>query len=176
MSWLRTLATTARWEDFNVNYLGIDPGVSGGIAVLTGGTGAAFVTPMLATVADLWQVLDFLDPARTRALVEKLGGMPRDKNGKAMQSGTTMLVMGRNYGHVEMALVGRHIPFREMLPRQWQSIMGVLGDGKESRTEKKNRHKAMAQELFPGVKVTHAIADALLLAECLRRLELGKAN
>jgi len=32
----------------------------------------------------------------------------------------------------------------------------------------------MAQQLFPAVKVTHAIADALLIAEWLRRSEVRK--
>jgi hypothetical protein len=39
----------------------------------------------------------------------------------------------------------------------------------ETSTEKKNRHKAAAVRLFPGVKVTHKVADAILIAEFARR-------
>lgn len=162
-----------------MRYIGVDPGVSGGIAVILGDGQCETVSSMPATPKDLWLLLSTWSSALFRnviakALVEKLGGMPRDKNGKPMQSGTTMQVMGRNRGHVEMALIGHGIPMEELLPRQWQAMMGVLGDGKETRTQKKNRHKAKAQELFPGVKVTLATCDALLLAECLRRMERGR--
>jgi hypothetical protein len=37
----------------------------------------------------------------------------------------------------------------------------------------KNVSKARAQELFPALKITHATADALLIAEYGRRLNLG---
>ena len=41
----------------------------------------------------------------------------------------------------------------------------------ETPAQKKNRHKALAEELFPEVKrVTHANADALLIAEYGRRI------
>jgi hypothetical protein len=54
--------------------------------------------------------------------------------------------------------------------------MGLTPIKGETRTAKKNRHKDLAQRLFPKVKVTHAIADALLLAEWLRRREGHSSN
>jgi len=36
----------------------------------------------------------------------------------------------------------------------------------------KNVSKRRAQELFPEIKITHAIADALLIAEYARRTNL----
>jgi hypothetical protein len=38
----------------------------------------------------------------------------------------------------------------------------------------KNISKRRAQELFPSLKITHAVADALLIAEYGRRLERGE--
>jgi hypothetical protein len=155
-----------------MRYIGIDPGVNGGMVVLEEDGSCWACAKMPATPRDLWDVLArWTSGIAAKALVEKLGRMPRDKNGKPMQSGTTMQVMGRNRGHIEMALIGQGIPMDEILPRQWQAMMGVLGDGKESRTQEKNRHKAKAQELFPPINVTLALSDALLLAECLRRME-----
>jgi hypothetical protein len=40
----------------------------------------------------------------------------------------------------------------------------------------KNVTKSRAQELFPEVKVTHAIADALLIAEYGRRIRVDVSD
>lgn len=42
------------------------------------------------------------------------------------------------------------------------------------RANKKNRHKAKAQQLFPAWHITHATADALLIAEYARRKATGQ--
>jgi hypothetical protein len=66
-----------------------------------------------------------------------------------------------------MALTAADVPFDEVLPVKWQTVMGCRSGGD------KNITKARAQQLFPHVKVTHAIADALLLAEFCRRAQWG---
>lgn len=66
-----------------------------------------------------------------------------------------------------MVLVGIGIPFEERVPRVWQKIMGCLTGGD------KNVSKARAQQLFPQIKVTHAIADSLLIASAARILYLN---
>jgi len=92
---------------------------------------------------------------------------------KAQQSPTTMAKLFTNYGHLQMALVGLKIPqHEEVLPRTWQAEFGLLRRPGESITAKKNRHKAVAQKLYPSLKIIHATADALLLAEWLRRKHL----
>jgi hypothetical protein len=57
-----------------------------------------------------------------------------------------------------MALVASGIPFERVTPAKWQRELGCLTKGDKNVTKRK------AQELFPDVKVTHANADALLLA------------
>jgi hypothetical protein len=57
------------------------------------------------------------------------------------------------------------IPFEEVSPVKWQKVMGCLSKGD------KNVTKAAAQRLFPDIKITHAIADALLIAEYGRRIK-----
>ena len=47
---------------------------------------------------------------------------------------------------------------------RWQKYLGCLTKGD------KNVSKAKAQELFPDLKITHAIADSLLIAEYGRRV------
>jgi Holliday junction resolvasome RuvABC endonuclease subunit len=65
---------------------------------------------------------------------------------------------GNGFGHLEMALTAAGIPFERVRPQVWQKALGCMTKGE------KNVSKRKAQELFPSMKVTHAIADALLLA------------
>ncbi len=77
-----------------------------------------------------------------------------------------MFSFGRNYGFLRGCLHCLKIPFEEVTPAKWQREFSLLRTDKaETNTAKKNRHKAKAQQLFPDTNVTHAIADALLIAE-----------
>jgi hypothetical protein len=58
-----------------------------------------------------------------------------------------------------MALTAAGIPFTRVRPQIWQKELNCLTGGQ------KNITKQRAQELFPSIKVTHAIADALLIAK-----------
>ncbi|MCQ9208866.1 MAG: hypothetical protein NG712_05760, partial [Omnitrophica bacterium] len=73
---------------------------------------------------------------------------------------------GKNMGWWEGVLVALQIPFQRVYPLKWQTFMSCRTGGN------KNISKARAQELFPKIKVTHAIADALLIAEYGRRQSL----
>ena len=66
---------------------------------------------------------------------------------------------GNGFGHLEMALTAAGIPFTRIRPQVWQKELGCLTKGD------KNVSKRKAQELFPSMKVTHATADALLIAK-----------
>jgi crossover junction endodeoxyribonuclease RuvC len=65
---------------------------------------------------------------------------------------------GNGFGRLEMALTAAEIPFERVRPQVWQRAMGCMTKGD------KNVSKRKAQELFPNIKVNHAIADALLIA------------
>jgi crossover junction endodeoxyribonuclease RuvC len=140
------------------NYIGIDPGKSGGIAVLTG---SSVETQYLsATEADVWSFLYGLstwpDREDSYAYIEKVHSMPR-------QGVASTFKFGQSYGFLRGILVAIRIPFEEVTPQAWQKAMGCMSRGD------KNVTKAKAQQLFPKVTVTHAIADALLIAEFCRR-------
>jgi len=70
---------------------------------------------------------------------------------------------GQGFGHLEMALTAAKIPFTYVTPQKWQKELGCLTGGD------KNVSKSRAQQLFPHIKCTHAISDALLIAEYCRR-------
>jgi hypothetical protein len=65
---------------------------------------------------------------------------------------------GNGFGHLEMALTAAGIPFERVRPQVWQKALGCLTKGDKNITKRK------AQEMFPGIKVTHATADSLLIA------------
>ena len=147
-----------------MNFIGIDPGVSGGIAVVSDTGTLLSVSKMPETERDLYEHLGALSffAGGLKATLEYVRAMPK-------MGAASMFQFGRGYGAIRMALVARDIPFDEATPLKWQNAMGCLTHGD------KNISKRRAQELFPGVKVTHANADALLIAEYARRLEVRVA-
>lgn len=74
---------------------------------------------------------------------------------------------GLNYGACRMALMAAQIPSEEVLPQKWQAGMNCRS-GKD-----KNVTKRRAQGLWPRYTITHALADALLIAEYCRRMDRG---
>lgn len=152
-------------------YVGIDPGASGGIAALSGERMEVY--PMPQTLGDLWAVFEFLGSVGGFfAVIEKVGGYV----GEA-QPGSSAFKFGQSYGSLLMALTAAMIPYEEVTPQRWQKAMGITPrknrEG-ETKTSFKNRLKQKAQQLFPAVKVTLAVADALLIAEYCRRKREGK--
>lgn len=158
------------------SFLGIDPGLSGGIAVLGDQVRAV---KMPATEADLARLLESALPI-DYCLIERVHSFP--DAGVA-----SMFTFGRNAGVLIGILLANHIPFEEIEPRAWQKALGIPPRVKKPRKPKpfieyppeethsqwKNRLKAKAQALFPGVEVSLATADALLLAEVARRIQVG---
>lgn len=153
-------------------YIGIDPGVSGGIAVLDARPGKVIATyKMPETPADLLDLLKEYDPRvlgePVRAMLERVNAGVFGQ-GKAGRMGvTSAFTFGRGVGYLQMALLAAYIPTDEVSPVKWQNALGCRTGGD------KNVSKARAQQLFSTIKITHATADALLLAEYGRRFYSG---
>jgi hypothetical protein len=139
----------------NKTIIGIDPGVNGGIAWITDGRACAEKMP--DTLRDLWELIGDITlspPSYEKkyfAYVEQVSSSPQ-------MGVVSAFTFGRGYGHLEMALTAAGIPFERVRPQSWQKAMGCLTKGDKNVTKRK------AQELFPQLKVTHAIADSLLIA------------
>jgi crossover junction endodeoxyribonuclease RuvC len=130
--------------------IGIDPGKSGGIAWIQ--DGKACVEKMPDTLQDLWELLrDIAAEGRCKAYLEQIHSSPQ-------MGVVSSFTFGNGFGHLEMALTAAGIPFERVRPQVWQKAMGCMTKGD------KNVSKRKAQELFPNIKVNHAIADALLIA------------
>lgn len=138
-----------------VRILGIDPGQSGGLAVISNdGSTSPTVVKMPPTERDVYDALWELtagSPKIRKAYIERVHAMPRQG---VVSTGTLMM----GYGGLRMALIALEIPFETVAPGVWQRAMGCLSKGN------KNVTKARAQELYPGLKITHYISDALLIA------------
>jgi hypothetical protein len=152
-------------------YIGIDPGKTGGIAWIC--QGEADVRKMPATEHDVCELLAGLWRCVLTAGLEKVHAM-RGKDGRK-QGVASAFTFGQNYGTLRGCLTALKIPFCDVTPTQWQREFGLAGKKHPDNTAKKNAHKQMAQQLFPHLTITHATADALLIAEYLRRRECKAA-
>ncbi len=170
--------------------IGIDPGLSGGIAVLNGYHGPVSVEPIRTQKSksgrleyNIHGIVSGLRPGseeirrRVRAFVEKVGPMPpmiaRGGGGFAGNGGIANYQRGRASMLFEALLAALGIEYHLVGPKQWQDEMLPLTGG-----DTKARSIIRARELFPDVslfasarsrKASDGLADALLLAEHGRR-------
>lgn len=181
-------------------FIGIDPGIGGGIGIIDSKIPIAY--PMPKTIPDIvellepwcygnWNQLDSGQGAHpVFAIMEQVWGFPgtwkamkcpRCRNTlkvKQPQGSKSLTTFMRNAGALEGILSALKIPYDLVSPNKWEAAMGVRivtprGQRRPTQTEKKNKHKAKAQRLFPEIKVTHAVADALLLAQYCRTVKGG---
>lgn len=143
--------------------LGCDPGVRGGLAVLAGDGRVAHVRAFYPDMtrndlsAALYQAMDLLKAEGSlNVYLEKVNTRP----GEGHQGAFTF---GRVYGGLEQAFLAHGAKLHDVYPMTWQGRLECMSAGN------KNVTKARAAQLFPGVKMTHAVADALLIAEHGRR-------
>ena len=145
-------------------YIGIDPGVSGGIAMLNDDAQDYRTIKMPTTERD---ILDAFAPWFTGGKPSAMAVLERVSSSPQMGV-VSAFTFGRGVGGLRMALTAARIPFDEVTPQRWQQAMGCMSRGD------KNITKRRAQALFPSwPSITHAIADALLIAEYCRRLNKG---
>ncbi len=149
-------------------YIGIDPGKSGAIAAIVEYRDEVFVhwTKNSETEHDLSEWCgsvkgDAVD--EHFAYIENVHATPQ-------MGVTSAFTFGDNNGFLRGLLTAHQIPFEKVTPQKWQKVMGCLSKGD------KNVTKAAAQRIFPREKITHANADALLLAEYCRRVRTGGGN
>lgn len=142
-------------------YVGIDPGVNGGIAVINNLGRVVQATKMPATNKELLELFRGLSKYWRLAMLERA-------RPSRIMGVTNAFSYGLDYGAIQMGLLAAGIYYVEVVPRVWMTSMECLTKGD------KNISKARAQDLFPAVKVTHAIADALLIASYCRKLHLRK--
>jgi crossover junction endodeoxyribonuclease RuvC len=149
--------------------IGIDPGVSGGVAIVSG-SAAKLVTAvpmpvMLASKSSTKQAVDVHDLARLlRAWVTESRGdiqaMIEDVHAMPGQGVTSMFSFGRGVGRVEGVIAALGVSIEYVTPGLWKRYYRLGAEKDQART--------LAQQLYPeqnlARKKDHGVAEALLIA------------
>lgn len=147
-------------------YIGIDPGANGAIAVIDPKQEIFMLQDWPGDETQAAKLMDKLFSKGTTgnlyAAIEKAQAMPK-------QGVVSMFKFGQNYGIWKGMLAAYGIPFREITPRTWQK--GVI-----SKAQDKKPAVAAAGRLFPTAELygprggkKDGRADALLIADWMRR-------
>ena len=120
-------------------YIGIDPGVGGGIAMINECGVVLTAMKMPATERDLLEGFndafiqgrvdgDRLRPCR--AVLERVGASPQ-------MGVVSAFTFGKGYGALLMALTAARIPFDQVAPAKWQQAMGCRSGGDKNVTKRR---------------------------------------
>ena len=133
------------------NFIGIDPGADGCIAWIDSDGALEFRKLKDATPVEIAAVFAELVADRCCCLLERVSSSPQ-------MGVVSAFSFGRSYGWLEAMIAAYAIPCEAITPNKWQGAMNCRSKGD------KNVTKRRAQQLWPGYKITHANADAVLLA------------
>lgn len=150
-------------------YLGIDPGFTGGMALMY--NDVMRVVKMPGTPKDCWDWLKNFGDCEVHAVIEQQSPRPTFFKGTSSILKSTCLL----YGHYQMLkafLVAAGISHEDCPPQRWQKAL-CFPSGEPSVVHKR-KMKERAQALFPKVRVTLDVADALLLAHYCRLKQEGR--
>ena len=89
---------------------------------------------------------------------------------KTADPGSAMFKFGYGNGLLMGVLLSRKIPVELVTPQKWQKALSLGTKGGMPNTQWKNKLKAMAQRLYPDLKVTLNTCDALLILHYARLL------
>lgn len=141
-----------------MNFCGIDPGVSGGVALLDA-TGEVITVAQASEELETCKLLRQITDGQVKVLVEKVSGFIGEAH-----PGSAMFNFGRNVGVTVGCLLTLGAAFEEVEPQRWQSALGLKRRRGVAKNEWKRQLKARAQELWPKYRVTLWAADCMLIA------------
>ena len=141
-------------------YIGIDPGKNGGIGIIYNDT--AYCKRCPATVQEMSEEIrickEIAPDIQKYAIIEQVHSMPK-------QGVKSVFTFGQGYGQWLGILASYSIPYIQVTPQKWMKFFGAMPKEKKDR---KNHLKHLAQQRFPGIKITLATSDAILLATYLK--------
>lgn len=161
--------------------VGIDPGNSGGIAVLDeNGIRALHSMPVLTEKVGK-KIVHRPDPGSIAVILDELRhalvfieNVPKWCGGAQFQKknipGSTMATLYGNFMLCVGICHGLHVEPILLSPQRWQRVVECQNVDRLDRGAWKRRLKERAAELFPTAKITLANADALLIAYAGMRL------
>jgi len=145
-------------------YFGIDPGKSGSVSAIwdDGTPWDGSPCKLDGTGKDIADWFHQFDLHRAKAALEQVHSSPQ----MGVKSAFTF---GQSFGHVLGVLDANEVPYMFATPQEWMKSYGIGTASKcASRTDWKNKLKAEAQRRWPFMKITHANADSMLIAEWAR--------
>ncbi len=154
-------------DDWKPYYMGIDPGLSGGIGLIEEDGRKAMTIAMPKTRQELLFIFDNLN---TGYLIFTYMEKVHEGQGFGRKACFTF---GHNVGHLEMALDATLIPWDSVSSGKWMRKMKCLTGGDKAVTRQK------AQQMFPNAitigttRLTDKVCEALLIAEYCRKIRLG---
>lgn len=153
--------------------IGIDPGLSGGLAVLGGYGDESFAcrAAPFTTISEVKSLLaDLYEEGyawRLKVFIEEPPAFFKGaRGGLASQA-----KLHRSLGQYEGLLMGFEIPFETVTPQKWQKGLPGLA-GLAGKERKKALHN-LASQRHPQLRPTLKTCDAILIAEYGRRKEGG---
>ena len=164
---------------YNDCYLGLDPGETGGLAVLSEDGEPVFVKKMPETARDLFSMMLSITSCWSikATVLERINPRPTryfDKRSNVWVSTilrSTCIIYG-DFLQLHMAAIAVGIEPFIVGPHEWQKFLGIPKREKKEPGQKfKARLKNHAVKLFPNQKITLATADSLLIAEYCRRFK-----
>ena len=142
--------------------IGIDPGAYGAATLMSmDGVIVDVIEFSKNTESEICDCfIEFAQEEKLFAYIENVHAMPK-------QGVSSTFKFGRGYGFLIGVLTALKIPYEKVTPNTWQKYLSCQSKGN------KNITKTKAQQLFPKQKITHAVADAILIAEYGRRVKKG---
>ena len=156
-------------EKSHFKYIGIDPGVSGGLVMIDEeGDISAIKCPkkVVDMAATFLSAIGSTAPEDVKFLMERVWARPNNASSRAF-------AFGVNYGQWLGISASADVHIHTQLPQHWISWFGCE-KGMESR-DRKNWLKDKAKELYPELKkVTLATADSVLIAHYAKHSDYFK--
>jgi len=147
----------------NILSVGIDPGKSGGIALISDSRILAYPYSDDTLITCLQKARDWGDVRKVKVCVEKVGAMPG-------QGVVSMFNFGKSLGFIEGVLQAYAIAYQLVPPQTWKKEFSLVGD--------KSNSVDACRKLFPNInllvtartrKPHDGMAESLLMAEYARR-------
>lgn len=143
-----------------MNFIGIDPGKGGAIAVIDN-NGYVIVTATFSEEA----YRDIIsENEKSFAVVEDVHAMPK-------QGVTSMFNFGYNKGWIMGLLYANSISVELVSPQKWKKMFSLNGEKQKSIERAKQLFPCASLLATPRCKKAHdGLAEALLMAEYARRI------
>jgi crossover junction endodeoxyribonuclease RuvC len=145
--------------------LGVDPGLSGALALIDYASGGLVEVVDMPThdfskktVLDEYGLARLLDEHAAR-IVEAWIEQPTPRAGQGVQQVATSL---KNYGFVRGVIVANFVPLHDVAPAAWKRAMRVTGDKDEARAEASKAFPLASH--FWALKKHDGRAEAALIA------------